>query len=79
MILEKIQSPEEVKKLDPEELELLAQEIREFLLEKISHTGGHLASNLGVVELTIAMFLAFDVPKDKVVRDVGHQSYTHKI
>ena len=58
MILEKIQSPEEVKKLDPEELELLAQEIREFLLEKISHTGGHLASNLGVVELTIALFLA---------------------
>ncbi len=79
MILEKIQSPEEVKKLDPEELELLAQEIREFLLEKISHTGGHLASNLGVVELTIALFLAFDLPKDKVVWDVGHQSYTHKI
>ena len=79
MILEKIQSPEEVKKLDPEELELLAQEIREFLLEKISHTGGHLASNLGVVELTIALFLAFDLPKDKFVWDVGHQSYTHKI
>ena len=79
MILEKIQSPEEVKKLDPEELELLAREIREFLLEKISHTGGHLASNLGVVELTIALFLAFDLPKDKVVWDVGHQSYTHKI
>ncbi len=79
MILEKIQSPEEVKKLDPEELELLAQEIREFLLEKISHTGGHLASNLGVVELTIALFLAFELPKDKVVWDVGHQSYTHKI
>lgn len=79
MILEKIQSPEEVKKLDLEELELLAQEIREFLLEKISHTGGHLASNLGVVELTIALFLAFDLPKDKVVWDVGHQSYTHKI
>ena len=57
----------------------LAEEIRSFLIEKISHTGGHLASNLGVVELTIALYLAFDLPKDKIIWDVGHQSYTHKI
>lgn len=62
-----------------EELGQLAQEIRAFLIEKISHTGGHLASNLGVVELTIAMYRTFDLPEDKVIWDVGHQSYTHKI
>ena len=58
---------------------MLAQEIRQFLLEKISRTGGHLASNLGVVELTMALHLAFDLPKDKIIWDVGHQAYTHKI
>lgn len=79
MILERIHGPEDVRQLDQEELENLAQEIRAFLIEKTSHTGGHLASNLGVVELTIALFLAFDLPKDKVIWDVGHQSYTHKI
>ena len=79
MILEKINGPEDVKKLDSEELEKLAQEIRTFLIEKISHTGGHLASNLGVVELTIALYRALDLPKDKIIWDVGHQSYTHKI
>lgn len=79
MILEGLQSPEEIKALNTEELEILAQEIRTFLVEKISLTGGHLASNLGVVELTIALYLAFDLPKDKVVWDVGHQSYVHKI
>ena len=79
MFLERIQGPEDVKALSPEELKILAQEIRTFLVEKISHTGGHLASNLGVVELTIALYLAFDLPKDKVIWDVGHQSYVHKI
>ncbi|MDO5549871.1 MAG: 1-deoxy-D-xylulose-5-phosphate synthase [Lachnospiraceae bacterium] len=79
MILERIHGPEDVRGLSQEELETLAQEIRAFLIEKTSHTGGHLASNLGVVELTIALFLAFDLPRDKVIWDVGHQSYTHKI
>lgn len=79
MILEMIKKPEDIKRLNEGELELLAQELREFLIEKISHTGGHLASNLGVVELTMAMYLSFDLPKDKVIWDVGHQAYTHKI
>jgi len=79
MILEHIKRPEELKSLPPEELKKLSQEIREFLIEKISHTGGHLASNLGVVELTIALHLTFNLPEDKVIWDVGHQSYTHKI
>ena len=79
MILEHIKWPEELKSLPPEELKKLSQEIREFLIEKISHTGGHLASNLGVVELTIALFRTFDLPEDKIIWDVGHQSYTHKI
>ena len=79
MLLEKIQKENDIKKLNPEELGLLAQEIRGFLIEKISVTGGHLASNLGVVELTIALHLAFELPKDKIIWDVGHQSYTHKL
>lgn len=79
MMLDKINGPQDIKGLNKEELELLAQEIREFLIEKISTTGGHLASNLGVVELTMAMYLTFDLPKDKIIWDVGHQSYTHKI
>ena len=79
MILEQIKGPEDIKQMSLEELTCLAQEIRGFLIEKISHTGGHLASNLGVVELTIAMYRIFDLPKDKVIWDVGHQSYTHKI
>ncbi len=79
MIMEQIQNPDDIKKLSSEELKLLAGEIREFLVEKISITGGHLASNLGVVELTIAMFLSFDLPEDKIIWDVGHQAYTHKI
>ena len=79
MVLEKIQKENDIKKLSEEELKLLPGEIREFLLEKISRNGGHLASNLGVVELTIAMHLMFDLPKDKLIWDVGHQSYTHKI
>jgi 1-deoxy-D-xylulose-5-phosphate synthase len=79
MILDMINGPEDIKKLDKQQLDILSQEIRDFLLEKISTIGGHLASNLGVVELTMAIYLAFDLPKDKVVWDVGHQSYTHKI
>ena len=79
MILETINGPEDIKHLDRQELETLAQEIREFLIDKISRTGGHLASNLGVVELTMALYLALDMPRDKVIWDVGHQSYTHKL
>ena len=79
MILEKINGPDDVKSLEPRELKTLAEEIRTFLIETTSHTGGHLASNLGVVELTIAMFKVFDLPEDKIIWDVGHQSYTHKI
>ena len=79
MYLEKINEPGDVKKLNKKELELLCGEIREFLIEKISQNGGHLASNLGVVELTIALHLALDLPGDKIIWDVGHQSYTHKL
>ncbi len=78
-MLERINGPEDIKALNREELDILAQEIREFLIEKISATGGHLASNLGVVELTMAIYKVFDLPKDKIIWDVGHQSYTHKI
>jgi 1-deoxy-D-xylulose-5-phosphate synthase len=79
MILDKINGPADVRKLTYGQLELLAAEIRRFLIEKTSKHGGHLASNLGVVELTIAMYRVFDFPKDKLIWDVGHQSYTHKI
>ena len=79
MALELINGPEDIKTLTKQQLHSLSQEIRDFLIEKISVTGGHLASNLGVVELTMAIYLAFQLPKDKVVWDVGHQSYTHKI
>ena len=65
-MLERIQKANDIKKLAPEELPELAQEIRQFLIEKISRTGGHLASNLGVVELTMAIHLVFDLPKDKI-------------
>ncbi len=78
-MLERIQKENDIKNLLPEELDGLAEEIREFLIEKISKNGGHLASNLGVVELTIAMHLIFELPKDKIIWDVGHQSYTHKL
>lgn len=79
MVLERIQKEDDIKKLKESELDILAEEIRQFLIEKISKTGGHLASNLGVVELTMAMHLAFSLPKDKIIWDVGHQAYTHKI
>lgn len=78
-MLELINGPDDIKKFSKQELTILSQEIRDFLIEKISTTGGHLASNLGVVELTMAIYLAFDLPMDKIVWDVGHQSYTHKI
>lgn len=79
MVLERINKPNDIKDIDKEEYDILAQEIREFLIEKISASGGHLASNLGVVELTMALHLAFELPEDKIIWDVGHQSYTHKI
>lgn len=79
MILDEINAAGDIKKVNPAQYGRLAEEIRQFLIEKISRTGGHLASNLGVVELTMAMHLSFDVPKDKIIWDVGHQSYTHKI
>lgn len=78
-MLERIQKENDIKELNSEELECLAGEIREFLVEKVSKTGGHLASNLGVVELTMALHLICDLPKDKIIWDVGHQSYTHKL
>lgn len=79
MVLEKIQKENDIKKLDEEQLKELADEIRQFLIEKISRTGGHLASNLGVVELTMALHLTLNFPEDKLIWDVGHQSYTHKL
>ncbi len=79
MLLEKINSPADLKKLAPEQLPELAEEVRRFLLETVSNTGGHLGSNLGTVELTIALHYCFDSPTDKIVWDVGHQAYTHKI
>ena len=78
-MLEKIQKPNDIKKIPSDKLQSIAEEIREFIIESLSKTGGHLASNLGVVELTIAMHRVFDLPKDKLIWDVGHQSYTHKI
>ena len=79
MLLEKIHSPEDLKKCSIEELSILAKEIRSFLIESLSETGGHLASNLGVVELTLALHYIFDSPKDKFLWDVGHQCYVHKL
>lgn len=79
MLLDHIKQSSDIKKLKEDQYPELAREIRQFLIEKISKTGGHLASNLGVVELTMALHLAFDLPKDKIVWDVGHQAYTHKL
>ena len=78
-ILKKIQSPEDIKNLDYEAVSGLAEEIRDCLIENVSHTGGHLASNLGVVELTMALHRVFNSPKDQIVFDVGHQCYVHKL
>ena len=79
MLLETINSPADLKKLKPEQLPELAAEVRKFLLETVSATGGHLGSNLGTVELSIALHYCFDSPSDKIIWDVGHQAYTHKI
>ncbi len=78
-MLEKINGVEDVKKLDNSQKKQLAEEIRQYILQTISENGGHLASNLGVVELTIALHSVFNVPEDKIIWDVGHQTYTHKI
>ena len=79
ILLEEINNPSDLNKLNTKELELLAKEIREFLVESVSKTGGHLASNLGVVELTLALHKVFNTPKDKLIWDVGHQTYVHKM
>lgn len=78
-MLEKINTPEDVKKLNLQEKNQLAEDIRKYILEVVSQNGGHLASNLGVVELTIALHSVFNEPTDKIVWDVGHQTYVHKI
>lgn len=78
-LIDKINNPNDIKKLDKKDYKKLAKEIREFLINNLSKTGGHVASNLGAVELTMALHLVLDLPKDKIVWDVGHQSYTHKI
>ena len=78
-LLDRINQPNDVRELEVDELDPLAEEIREFLVRHVSETGGHLASNLGAVELTIALHYVCDLPKDKIIWDVGHQSYTHKI
>lgn len=79
MILETIEKENDIKKVPPEDWNALAEEIRQFLINKISVTGGHLGSNLGAVELTMALHLSLNLPEDKIIWDVGHQSYTHKI
>ena len=79
MVLDKIEKTNDIKKLSQEELRQLPGEIRRFLVEHLSETGGHLASNMGVVELTMALHLTLNLPQDKIIWDVGHQSYTHKI
>ena len=78
-LLEKISQPSDLKKLSGQQVVQLCADIREFLLENVSKPGGHLASNLGVVELTMALHLCMDFPNDKLIWDVGHQAYTHKI
>ncbi|MDP9389339.1 MAG: 1-deoxy-D-xylulose-5-phosphate synthase, partial [Actinomycetota bacterium] len=79
MVLERVNSPADLKSLTPEELEVLAREIREFIVQAVSVTGGHLGSNLGAVELTLALHRVFDSPRDIVLWDTGHQAYVHKI
>ncbi|MBQ7424909.1 MAG: 1-deoxy-D-xylulose-5-phosphate synthase, partial [Lachnospiraceae bacterium] len=79
MVLERINGPNDIKKIPLSDFPLLAEEIRDFLIRSVSETGGHLASNLGVVELTMALHNVLDLTEDKLIWDVGHQSYTHKI
>src|SRR3990170_8303781 len=78
-ILSQINSPDDLKRRSPQELEILAEEIRAELISTVTQTGGHLASNLGAVELTIALHSVFESPRDRIVWDVGHQSYVHKL
>src|SRR5256714_11208163 len=78
-LLARVQGPQDLKRLTPEELALLATEIRDFLVAKVSRTGGHLGPNLGVVELTLALHRVFDSPKDRILFDTGHQAYVHKM
>ena len=78
-LLDMINKPNDIRKIPPSDYDALAQEIREYMIDTISENGGHLASNLGVVELTMALHLVLTFPQDKLVWDVGHQSYTHKI
>ena len=79
MLLDRINAVNDIKKINPEDYPALAEEIRQFLIGHISKTGGHLGSNLGTVELTMALHLSFQLPEDKIIWDVGHQSYTHKL
>ena len=78
-MLEKINKPNDIHKIALADFPLLAEEIRQFLIESVSRTGGHLASNLGAVELTLALHNVLDLPQDRIIWDVGHQAYTHKI
>ncbi len=78
-LLESIQTPDDLRHLSSEQLDLLCGEIRDFILEKVSQTGGHLSPNLGVVELTVALHRSFRSPEDRLIWDVGHQAYVHKL
>jgi 1-deoxy-D-xylulose-5-phosphate synthase len=78
-LLDNINTPEDFKHFNTDELKILCKELREYILENVSKTGGHLASNLGVVELTVALHKVFNTPYDKIIWDVGHQTYAHKI
>ena len=79
MLLKQVNFPKDIKNMTEKELKQLTKEIRYFLIKSVSKTGGHLASNLGVVELTVALHYCFDLPTDKIVWDVGHQAYVHKL
>src|SRR3712207_5879461 len=78
-LLDRLSGPEDLKQMDGETLKHLAGELRQGLIQTISRVGGHFAPNLGVIELTVALYKAFDLPKDKVIWDVGHQCYPHKM
>lgn len=79
MNVKEIKDPAFLRRMDEKELQKLCGELREFIIEGVSHTGGHLSSNLGLVELTVALHRVFEVPRDKLIFDVGHQCYTHKL
>ena len=79
MDIVQIKNPKFIKHMKKKELERLGSEVREFLVDNVSKTGGHLSSNLGIVDLTIAIHKIFDSPKDKIIFDVGHQAYTHNV